>query len=190
MPRSGCPVRRGQQGGGEGRTLLAASRTAPRGRSGISEAALFTPCVFLLGRRQRGERVPSPVRSDASSGSRSHDALKGRRWGRGCWPRPAAAFSWETRVCDRRLSPALASRPPHVGLESWGEGSSGPQHRGAAESGRRQMERPLPGAGRGRSGLRGRGAGVVPVDGFGLRKGEMREGREGGQVAGGRLSPH
>lgn len=78
--------------------------------------------------------------------------------------------------------------PPHVGLESWGEGSSGPQHQGAAESGRRQMERPVPGAGRGRSGLHGRGAGVVPVAGFGLRKGEMREGREGGQVVGGRAA--
>lgn len=64
-----------------------------------------------------------------------------------------------------------------AGLGRLGWGSSGLRPRGAAEScGSR--ERPMAGAGPGKSGLQGRGAGMVPFGGFGLREKGKKEREE------------
>lgn len=73
--------------------------------------------------------------------------------------------------------------PAGLGRLGQGQGSSGLQLQGAAEScGSR--ERPMAGAGLGRSGLQGRGAGVAPFGGFGLRE-KGKKAREERRFAGG-----
>lgn len=113
-----CPLRGGE--GGQRPDLVAASRTAPWGTRGTWAAAPLTPCTSVP---RRGER-PSPVPSGAPSAPQGRPQIRDTCWGRGCWPRPAAASGWETRVSDRhsRSAPARGQR---------GRG----QLRGAAESG-------------------------------------------------------
>lgn len=73
--------------------------------------------------------------------------------------------------------------PAGLGRLGQGQGSSGLRLQGAAEScGSR--ERPMAGAGLGRSGLQGRGAGVAPFGGFGLRE-KGKKAREERRFAGG-----
>lgn len=129
VPRSGCPARWGKRKDPSSRFTHSSVWEEWEFRSNLA-------CFSWV--KGREGRVPSLVRLDASSRSRSHNALD-VAVGRGQQQLSAGKYG--------------SARPP-LGLESWGEGRAGLQHRGAAESGRRWGERPVTRVGCGGSRLR------------------------------------